>query len=144
MVFYQNGIMRMLIEEPGVKRFRISQEDLPVVDEQLERVDLSDRFNFDASKRSFTISDLTSEHGDESWEYEIDLPRFRINQMTSSGEMIKTMVVNPQDTLHFETEDSTSRPRMYNGNEQNWDVKTLKSQVEEKYGREVFRAIPEE
>jgi len=27
---YQNGIMRMLVEEPGVKRFRISQEDLPV------------------------------------------------------------------------------------------------------------------
>ena len=58
--------------------------------------------------------------------------------------MIKTMVVNPQDTLHFETEDSTARPRMYNGNEQDWDIKTLKSQVEQKYGRDVFRTIPED
>jgi hypothetical protein len=35
MWFYQNGIMRTLIEEPESKRFRISQEGLPVVDEQL-------------------------------------------------------------------------------------------------------------
>ena len=46
MVFYQNGIMRLLIEEPGVKRFRISQEDLPVVDEQLERVELMGHFDW--------------------------------------------------------------------------------------------------
>ena len=31
--FYQNGIVRGLIQEPNVKRFRISQQDLPVVDE---------------------------------------------------------------------------------------------------------------
>lgn len=35
MTVYQNGILRLLIEEPDVKRFRISQEDLPVVDDQL-------------------------------------------------------------------------------------------------------------
>ena len=34
LTFYQNGIVRMLVEEPGVKRFRISQETVqPVVDE---------------------------------------------------------------------------------------------------------------
>ena len=34
MTFYQNGIMRMLLEEPNGNRFRISQEDVqPVVDE---------------------------------------------------------------------------------------------------------------
>ena len=38
---YQNGILRMLVEEPGHERFRISQEDLPVVDEQLKPADLS-------------------------------------------------------------------------------------------------------
>ena len=30
MTFYQNGIMRTLIEEPGSTRFRISAEGLPV------------------------------------------------------------------------------------------------------------------
>ena len=38
---YQNGILRMLVEEPGHERFRISQEDLPVVDEQLKPADLT-------------------------------------------------------------------------------------------------------
>ena len=34
MTFYQNGIMRMLLEEPNGNRFRISQEDVqPVVDD---------------------------------------------------------------------------------------------------------------
>ena len=33
LTFYKDGILRMLVEEPDVKRFRISQEDLPVVDE---------------------------------------------------------------------------------------------------------------
>mmetsp|Transcript_6459 Transcript_6459/g.8669 ORF Transcript_6459/g.8669 Transcript_6459/m.8669 type:complete len:151 (+) Transcript_6459:3-455(+) len=34
--FYQNGIMRMLMEEPNGNRFRISQEDVqPVVEAQL-------------------------------------------------------------------------------------------------------------
>jgi hypothetical protein len=28
--FYQNGIARVLIEEPNSGRFRISEEDLPV------------------------------------------------------------------------------------------------------------------
>ena len=31
--FYQNGIMRTLLEEPDSTRFRISQEGLPVVEE---------------------------------------------------------------------------------------------------------------
>ncbi len=35
MWFYQNGIMRTLIQEPSSTRFRISEENLPVVDEQL-------------------------------------------------------------------------------------------------------------
>jgi len=34
MTVYQNGILRMLVED-DTSRFRISQEDLPVVDAQL-------------------------------------------------------------------------------------------------------------
>ena len=123
---YQNGIMRMLVEEPGVKRFRISQEDLPVVEDQLIKVDLLEHITWADDKKSFTISGLTNSEGDESWEYNVELPRFRINQVSSSGETIKTMVVNPQDTLYYESESTTSRPRMYNANEQGWDIKTLK------------------
>ena len=36
--FYQNGIMRALIQEPDSDRFRISQEELAVADSQLEPV----------------------------------------------------------------------------------------------------------
>ena len=40
---YQNGILRMLLEEPGHERFRISQEDLPVVEEQLKPADINQK-----------------------------------------------------------------------------------------------------
>ena len=66
---YQNGIMRMLVEEPGVKRFRISQEDLPVSWDQLNAVDLTDKITWADDRQSFTISGLTHEQGDESFSY---------------------------------------------------------------------------
>ena len=93
---------------------------------KLIKVDLLEHITWADDKKSFTISGLTNSEGDESWEYNVELPRFRINQVSSSGETIKTMVVNPQDTLYYESESTTSRPRMYNANEQGWDIKTLK------------------
>jgi len=57
----------MLVEEPGVKRFRISQEDLPVVEDQLTAADLSDKITWGDDKKSFTVSGLTHENGDEGW-----------------------------------------------------------------------------
>ena len=33
---------------------------------------------------------------------------------------------------------------MYSANDQNWDVKTLKGSIDQKYGRDVYRTIPEE
>ncbi len=42
--FYQNGIARVLIEEPNSGRFKISEEGLPVSDDQLIYVsDIADR-----------------------------------------------------------------------------------------------------
>ena len=60
---YQNGILRMLIEEPEVKRFRISQDDLnPVMDEQLVPVDLTDKVYWDSvNPNYFAIQNLTNE-----------------------------------------------------------------------------------
>ncbi len=50
MTFYQNGIMRALIEEPGSTRFKISEEGLPVVEEQLLPIaDLSSRVQISGS-----------------------------------------------------------------------------------------------
>ena len=43
---YKDGILRMLIEEPEVKRFRISQEELPVVDDQLDPLDLAGKYEW--------------------------------------------------------------------------------------------------
>ena len=37
MVFYQDGITRILIGEPDNTRFRISQQELPVVWSQLQK-----------------------------------------------------------------------------------------------------------
>jgi hypothetical protein len=39
LTFYQNGIMRALIGEPGNTRFKISETGLPVVEEQLYPVE---------------------------------------------------------------------------------------------------------
>ena len=76
---YQNGILRMLLEEPAVKRFRISQEDLPVVEEQLHAQSID--FSWSDDKSSFTITDLDHDSALDSdlLKYTIELPKFRIN-----------------------------------------------------------------
>ena len=67
--------------EPGVERFRISQEAVqPVVDEQLVAADLTDKVTWSDDKQTLSISGLKNEQGDEDWTYVIELPRFRINQ----------------------------------------------------------------
>lgn len=47
--FYQNSIMRVLIQEPASTRFRISQEDLPVVDAQLVATNLRNKVTLNES-----------------------------------------------------------------------------------------------
>ena len=94
--FYQNGILRVLLEEHEVKRFRIAKDDLaPVVDEQLIPYDLTGRTNLDTESSIFTIDDLSD--NSESWSYTIGLDRFRIEQLTESEERgkVRSLVVNP-------------------------------------------------
>ena len=59
----------MLLEEPEESRFRISQEAVqPVVEEQLIPVEISDaNFAFTEDGKSFVISGLQSEFGDEDF-----------------------------------------------------------------------------
>ena len=108
--------MRLLLEEPDVKRFRISQEDLPVVDEQLIATDLTDKVQWDEDGQGFTISGLEHESGDESFSYHVELSRFRINQVSENGKSLRTLVVNPEDTLYYESEAAVALPHMYSAN----------------------------
>lgn len=104
---YQNGILRVLIEEPGVKRFRISQEDLPVVEEQLIAQDLTGLYHDYGT--STAIQYLNSEEGDESWEVDFEFDRFRIHHVAKKDNepSFRTMTFNDNDTLYFETESAT-------------------------------------
>ena len=70
----------MLVEEPGHERFRISQEDLSVVDEQLKPTDLSQKIYWAEDRSSVTFHGLMHEQGDESFDYTIEFARFRIDQ----------------------------------------------------------------
>ena len=69
----------MLLQEPETKPFRISQEDIAVVDDQLVATDLSGKISWSEDLSSFKIKDLNHELDDESWEYTIELAQFRIS-----------------------------------------------------------------
>ena len=129
--------------EPGVNRFRISQEEVePVVWEQLIAVDLTDKITMSEDKKTLTVSGLKHEEGDEDWTYTIDLPKFRMNQL-QNGEQKQTPVVNPQDTLYFETESATMSPPLYGSDANGAAIPQLKPKISSKVGRDVYRTIPE-
>lgn len=99
LTFYQNGIVRTLIEEDGAIRFRISQEDLPVSDEQLVAVqNLNEITTQNAS--SLQVGSLDHELGDEQYVFKIDFSPFRMYQMTGDGRVALT--ANAMDTLYVE------------------------------------------
>jgi len=73
----------------------------------------------------------------------IELPRFRINQY-SKGQQMRTLVVNPEDTLYVETESASFEPHMYPTiHESDEDITSLKQKISDKVGRDVYRLIPE-
>ena len=89
---------------------------------------MTDKITWADDNSSFTISDLQHEQGDETYEYTVDLTRFRIEQISTNGDSQKTLTVNPQDTLWFETESATGAPHMYNASDDSgWDIATLKT-----------------
>ena len=100
--FYQNGIMRTLLEEPGSDRFRISQEGLPIVNEQLHHVSF---FQKKVTFRSneIVVWGLMSEDMTESFSYYINYDHFKITQYAGS---LKTLVINPIDSLYLENENN--------------------------------------
>ena len=85
------------------------------------------------------------EQGDESFDYTIEFNRFRINQYSEGGEKVQTMVVNPQDTLYFESENTTMEaPHMYSTGADYgvMDFDALKEEISLDVGRDVYREVP--
>ena len=68
MQFYENGIMRTLIDTADHTRFRISQEDLPVVWDQLEPLDHM-VMRLDTYEDHLKIKGITREDSDDVYEY---------------------------------------------------------------------------
>jgi len=68
MWFYQNGIVRVLLEESATGRFRISGEKLPVVYEQLVPISgLRAHVLLEANKMD--VSGLMHDDGSETFRY---------------------------------------------------------------------------
>ena len=111
--FYQNGIMRCLIEQPSNTRFRISDYDLPVVEDQLNSVtDFTDKVT--NSTNWVAVSNLTNESDGETYSYNISYDPFMITQYADG---VETMVINKNKSLAYEigappsmTETSSSWP----------------------------------
>ena len=96
--------MRTLIEEDGSTRFRISQEDLPVSDEQLKAVQNLNEITTQSAD-SLQVGALDHELGDEQFVFKIDFAPFRMYQMTGDGRVALT--ANALDTLYVEKSTAT-------------------------------------
>ena len=96
--FYQNGIMRCLIEESDSTRFRISEYDLPVVEEQLIPVtDLSSHITNDTNW--LYVENLSNDNDGETYAYNITYSPFVITQYANGME---TLVINKNHSLAYE------------------------------------------
>ena len=56
---------------------------------------------------------------------------------------MRTLIVNPDDTLYFETESSTIAPHLYSKDTSSAGINALKKKISEEVGRDVYRSIPE-
>ena len=96
--FYQNGITRFVIGEPGNTRFQISQEGISIEWDKLHPVkDLDKKVIREGSHIS--VAGLTREDGAEKFEYIIELNPFKVIQKSNN---IVTQVINPEASLYFE------------------------------------------
>jgi len=91
--------MRTLLEEPDSKRFRISQEGLPVEDEQLNGVS-NLKSHVKVHRHRLVVSGLKHEDGTETYEYEVNFKQFTITQSVNGH---VSMIMNPKNTLYVET-----------------------------------------
>jgi len=126
--------MRAFLEEPFSGRFRISDDALPVVEEQLipiASISASAMFHGDY----MWISGLAHDDQTEDFKYKVDFTQFRISQY--SNEML-TLILNPINSLYFE-----------NGSNQSQEVddaptcfEALKNKIEIEAQSQVFATPP--
>jgi hypothetical protein len=100
LTFYQNGIMRTLIGEPGNTRFKISESGLPVVEEQLYPVENLSA-NVTISTSEMVIDGLVHSDKTETFKYIVYFNHFKVEQY-SNGKL--TLVMNPNDSLYYESD----------------------------------------
>ena len=84
MFFYQNGITRFVIGEPGNERFRITQEDISVEWDNLEPMNLAEKV--ETEENYIQIAGLTREESGnmvEDFMYTIELNPFKIIQKSN-------------------------------------------------------------
>jgi len=99
LTFYQNGIMRTFIDEPGNTRFKISDSGLPVVEEQLDPVENLSA-NVTISTSEMVIDGLIHSDKTETFKYIVYFNHFKVEQY-SNGQL--TLVMNPNDSLYYES-----------------------------------------
>jgi len=90
--------LRAFLEEPQSGRFRISDDALPVVEEQLIPVDsitASSMLHDD----HMVIDGLIHSDQSEVFKYVVDFTNFKISQY--SNDML-TLIINPINSLYFE------------------------------------------
>jgi alpha-glucosidase (family GH31 glycosyl hydrolase) len=91
--------MRALIEEPNSERFKISEEGLPIADDQLHSVNFFNS-HVTVSEDDLTVDFLPGMDAFEFFSYRIDFDHFKITQF--AGEET-TMIINPVDSLYLES-----------------------------------------
>ena len=96
--------MRAFLEEPSSGRFRISDDSLPVVEEQLIPIgNLTSSSEF--HKDHMIVQGLQHDDESEVFKYKVDFSHFRVSQYSND---ILTLIVNPVDSLYFENGNSES------------------------------------
>ncbi len=134
--FYQNGIMRVAIDQPDSTRFRISGEDLPVEWDQLKGVD-QEKFAeaFKLTEDGFSVTGLTrddDENDNSVYDYHVTLSPFGIRQMTN-GELTSSTY----GQVYFENmsvaKDSTNEDTCFDA---------LKSRAQTRSGSDIYDNEP--
>ena len=131
--------MRTLIEEPGSSRFRISQEDLPVVEDQLDRIEnLMDHVTI--KDHMVVIDGLAHDDGSETFKYEVEYNHFKITQYSND---VVTLVMNVDDSLYYEDDRKVGGAEASSGVADDTCIDGMRSRAEKRHGYDVFRDVDE-
>ena len=96
--------MRAFLEEPSSGRFRISDDSLPVVEEQL--IPIANLTSFtELHEDHLVIKGLKHDDETEVFKYKVDFSHFSVSQYSND---VLTLIINPIDSLYFENGNAES------------------------------------